>query len=155
MHPELEELLADREVECRATHRVLVALEGLDESAAGRAHEVAWHLVQAYDSILRHHALDLGGPGRDAPRPSPDRVPEIYRQVTRALADEIRGWSVTDLDRTDPVYDEVWSRRRTLAILMRHEIHHRGQITALMRLAGAWVPATYGPSADERRPPEA
>lgn len=31
-----------------------------------------------------------------------------------------------------------------------HWAHHRGQMTVYLRLLGATVPATYGPSADER-----
>jgi uncharacterized damage-inducible protein DinB len=32
---------------------------------------------------------------------------------------------------------------------MNHMIHHRGQLSVFLRLAGAKVPAIYGPSADE------
>ena len=32
-----------------------------------------------------------------------------------------------------------------------HLAHHRGQLTVYLRLAGATVPAIYGPSADENR----
>jgi uncharacterized damage-inducible protein DinB len=37
----------------------------------------------------------------------------------------------------------------TLQILIRHEIHHRAQMTVLMRQAGLKVPGIYGPSRDE------
>ena len=32
-----------------------------------------------------------------------------------------------------------------------HMAHHRGQLTVYLRMCGATVPATYGPSADENR----
>jgi uncharacterized damage-inducible protein DinB len=32
---------------------------------------------------------------------------------------------------------------------MSHEIHHRGQMTVLMRQAGLKVPGVYGPSREE------
>lgn len=35
------------------------------------------------------------------------------------------------------------------SFVMNHMIHHRGQLTVYLRLAGASVPAIYGPSADE------
>jgi len=33
--------------------------------------------------------------------------------------------------------------------VLNHMIHHRGQLTVYLRLIGAKVPGTYGPSADE------
>lgn len=35
------------------------------------------------------------------------------------------------------------------AFVMNHLIHHRGQLTVYLRLAGGRVPSVYGPSADE------
>ncbi len=34
---------------------------------------------------------------------------------------------------------------------LNHLAHHRGQLTVYLRLAGATVPAIYGPSADDQR----
>jgi uncharacterized damage-inducible protein DinB len=47
----------------------------------------------------------------------------------------------------------------TLQILVRHEIHHRGQMTVLMRQARLKLPGIYGPSKEEwskygAQPPE-
>ena len=36
-----------------------------------------------------------------------------------------------------------------VARLSNHLIHHRGQLSVYLRLAGAAVPQTYGPTADE------
>ncbi|MEN8374195.1 MAG: DinB family protein [Gemmatimonadota bacterium] len=47
---------------------------------------------------------------------------------------------------------EVFSAHRVAAMrgfIMNHAIHHRGQLTVYLRLAGAAVPQIYGPSADE------
>jgi uncharacterized damage-inducible protein DinB len=35
-------------------------------------------------------------------------------------------------------------------IMMNHWIQHRGQLGVFLRLMGAKVPASYGPSGDER-----
>jgi uncharacterized damage-inducible protein DinB len=35
-----------------------------------------------------------------------------------------------------------------LSLMMRHSIHHRGQLSAYLRSMGAKVPGIYGPSAD-------
>ncbi len=43
------------------------------------------------------------------------------------------------------------TRRIMLRDSMNHWVHHRGQMTVYLRLIGADVPATYGPSADDKR----
>jgi len=47
------------------------------------------------------------------------------------------------------MYGEKWARGVTLHILLVHEIHHRGQMTVLMRQAGLKVPGVYGPAKEE------
>jgi uncharacterized damage-inducible protein DinB len=47
------------------------------------------------------------------------------------------------------MYGEKWKRSATLLALIRHEIHHRGEMIALMRLAGLAVPGIYGPTREE------
>ena len=36
------------------------------------------------------------------------------------------------------------------SFVLNHSVHHRGQLTVYLRLAGAPVPALYGPSGDEQ-----
>jgi uncharacterized damage-inducible protein DinB len=35
-----------------------------------------------------------------------------------------------------------------LSLMVRHSVHHRGQLSAYLRAMGAKVPGIYGPSAD-------
>jgi uncharacterized damage-inducible protein DinB len=42
-------------------------------------------------------------------------------------------------------------RRIVIRDTFGHLAHHRGQLTVYLRLAGAKVPAIYGPSADDQR----
>ena len=35
-------------------------------------------------------------------------------------------------------------------MIMNHIIHHRGQFSVYLRMAGGKVPSIYGPSADEK-----
>ena len=44
------------------------------------------------------------------------------------------------------MYGQKWKKKFTLQALILHEIHHRGQITVLMRQAGLRVPGSYGPA---------
>jgi len=47
------------------------------------------------------------------------------------------------------MYGEKWTRGQSLLALMAHEIHHRAQMTVLMRQAGLKVPGVYGPAREE------
>jgi uncharacterized damage-inducible protein DinB len=42
------------------------------------------------------------------------------------------------------------TRLKQITDTFTHLAHHRGQLTVYLRMVGAKVPATYGPSADER-----
>ena len=41
------------------------------------------------------------------------------------------------------------SKKDSVQSSLNHWVHHRGQLTVYLRLAGATVPAIYGPSADD------
>jgi uncharacterized damage-inducible protein DinB len=47
------------------------------------------------------------------------------------------------------MYGEKWTRAMALRALIQHEVHHRGQMTVLMRQAGLTVPGVYGPAREE------
>ena len=49
----------------------------------------------------------------------------------------------------DDMYGEMWAKGKTLGVLVTHQIHHRAQLTIVMRLAGLKVPGVYGPSNEE------
>jgi len=58
-------------------------------------------------------------------------------------------WSDATLLVEDDMYGERWPRGMTLQALISHQIHHRGQMTVLMRQAGLSVPGVYGPAREE------
>ncbi len=49
----------------------------------------------------------------------------------------------------DDRYGDKWSRGKTLGMLVTHQIHHHGQLTVVMRLAGLKVPGVHGPAKEE------
>ncbi|GAB3930316.1 DinB family protein [Mucilaginibacter myungsuensis] len=65
--------------------------------------------------------------------------------------------SVTEGSLDEPFYlkkgDEELlksTKREQLESVINHMVHHRGQLTVYMRMNDIPVPATYGPSADDR-----
>jgi uncharacterized damage-inducible protein DinB len=50
---------------------------------------------------------------------------------------------------TGPKQMGEMSRAQIAWFLLHDQIHHRGQLTVYLRLAGGKVPSIYGPSGDE------
>ena len=47
------------------------------------------------------------------------------------------------------MYGEKWKRGTTLSVIISHQIHHRAQLTVVMRLNGLKVPGVFGPAKEE------
>ena len=58
-------------------------------------------------------------------------------------------WTDATLDEELDLYGETWKIGYLLRSLLYHQIHHRGQLTILMRQAKLLVPGVYGPSREE------
>jgi len=112
---------------------------------------IAWHIVTTLSEMGNKAGLGVAGPAEDAPEPT--SAPEIaaaYRSAAASLAERVKAvW--TDKECLDEInlYGEPWKKGYVLAILIRHEVHHRGQMTVLMRQAGLKVPGVCGPSREE------
>jgi uncharacterized damage-inducible protein DinB len=76
-------------------------------------------------------------------------IVENYDKVTNQLAEGVDSWKDEILDEEIELYGEKWTRAFTLQVLVRHQIHHRAQMTVMMRGAGLKVPGIYGPSKEE------
>jgi uncharacterized damage-inducible protein DinB len=82
----------------------------------------------------------------------PNKASEIiaaYEKAGASLAEEVKKWNDGMLLEEILMYGERWTRAATLASIIKHQIHHRAQMTVLMRQAGLKVPGVYGPSREE------
>jgi uncharacterized damage-inducible protein DinB len=112
---------------------------------------IAWHIVLTIPEMCGRTGLKVEGPAETDPVPATvEEIRDAYETVSKSLAEQIaKHWNDTTLQKEDDMYGETWKRGMTLTILMNHEIHHRGQITVLMRQAGLKVPGVFGPSKEE------
>jgi uncharacterized damage-inducible protein DinB len=117
--------------------------------------DLAWHIVVSQKGIGSRLSLEWDAPGKDVPRPPrAAQIHSAYVDGAGGLAAAIaRQWTDASLAETVNVYGERWTKGHALLVLVLHEVHHRGQLTALMRHAGLRVPGVYGPSGDEKREP--
>ena len=143
--------------EAAQTARVMAALS--DASLGRRAAEghrslgeLAWHIVVSPRAIMRHAGLEFDGPDKTVVAPT--RAAEIhstYVDAAKAFLEAVEsGWTDDRLREKIEFYGRRMPRGVALAVTLHHEIHHRGQMTVLMRQAGLEVPGVYGPSKEER-----
>ena len=112
---------------------------------------IAWHTVTTIPEMLSHTGLVFTSLRADEPMPaSAAKIASAYEKVAVELFAVVKkNWTDADLKVTDNLYGETWARGLTLHILIDHEIHHRGQMSVLMRQAGLVVTSIYGPALEE------
>jgi uncharacterized damage-inducible protein DinB len=112
--------------------------------------KIAWHLVTSFSDMAGRMGLTVDAPPEEAPIPEQAQsIAQAYGAAAESVRKAVQGWRDTDLQTEDNMYGDMWKRGATLQILISHEIHHRGQMTVLMRQAGLKVPGVCGPSAEE------
>ena len=119
-----------------------------DHRTLGR---VAWHIVTTIPEMMSQTGLKLSSVDHKAPVPATaDEIKKAYAKASKELLSAIKSsWDDGTLQTEDDLYGEKWKRGVTLMILVKHEIHHRGQMTVLMRQAGLKVLGFYGPAKEE------
>jgi uncharacterized damage-inducible protein DinB len=156
MYLNIGELLTDLQNEFNATLRVLNALtdESLNQKvySEGRSlGKIAWHITATVPELLSQIGLEFNSEINELEVPSSiniitntykDSYNQVFEQIKTKIKDE-------DLNRVVNLYGENWTIGNAFQMLIRHEIHHRAQITVLMRQAGLKVPGLYGPSKEE------
>jgi len=139
-----------------ATMKVLNTLT--DASLSQRVYDggrtlgyLAWHIAHTISEMMNKTGLNVSGADHTAPAPdSAADIAAAFDASSASLLHELKEkWNDDTLTESDNMYGEEWPRGTTLAILINHQAHHRGQLTVLMRQAGLSVPGVYGPSKEE------
>lgn len=112
---------------------------------------LAWHIAQTLPEMMARTGLRVTGVGEHDPVPSnAAMIADGYRDASASLVAQMNAhWTDATLTEIDAMYGEQWPRARTLDVLIRHQAHHRGQLTILMRQAGLPVCGVYGPTREE------
>ncbi|UCC43032.1 MAG: DinB family protein [Candidatus Zixiibacteriota bacterium] len=119
-----------------------------DHRTLGR---MAWHIALTIAEMMPATGLEFKGVDLKAPVPATAaEIKKTYDNAAGQLLEQVKTkWDDAGLQVEDELYGETWKRGFTLAVLLNHEIHHRGQMTVLMRQAGLKVPGIYGPAKEE------
>jgi uncharacterized damage-inducible protein DinB len=142
--------------ECASTQKVMDALtdQSLSQKVTpeGRSlGRLAWHVVQTLGEMGGHAGLTVDAANEKTPQPSTAAaIAGAYRSGAAAVEHAVTSaWKDADLPVEIDMYGEKWTRAMALRALIQHEVHHRGQMTVLMRQAGLKVPGVYGPAREE------
>lgn len=113
--------------------------------------QLAWHVVASVPEMANRTGLSIFSVGAESmPPTSAGKMADAYGKVSQELVRKLQAaWDDETLLETDDMYGESWPRGKTLHALIVHETHHIGQMTVLLRQAGAKVPGIYGPSKEE------
>lgn len=125
---------------------------GQEVTAEGRTiGRLSWHIVTSVHEILSRTDLEFEGAEHDAPLPVlADDIPKAYKLTSDAMINAIReNWTERNLTEEYDMYGQQWTVATILQILVFHQIHHRGQLTVLMRQADLRIPGVYGPAREE------
>ena len=74
---------------------------------------------------------------------------DAYKENTGKVAAALSEWTDATLQEDVIMYGETWKKGFALWVAVVHQVHHRGQLTVLLRLAGLKVPGVYGPCKEE------
>jgi uncharacterized damage-inducible protein DinB len=142
--------------ESASTTKVMQALTdaslGQKVTSEGRSlGRLAWHVVQTLGEMGAHAGLTVEAADEKTPQPATaSAMADAYGIGAAALEKAVgAAWKDADLRVEIDMYGEKWTRAMALRAVIQHEVHHRGQMTVLMRQAGLKVPGVYGPAREE------
>ena len=154
---DLQRFLKTFEEEHARTVKVMMAYPA--DKMAWRPHDRSF---DARDLMMRFVAeqmvlgqLPKGGfPGPPPMSPTPElsheQVINAFRQCYQEALQVMKGVSASDFSNAQTSFFGVAMKLSDACWIPVHDqIHHRGQLSVYIRLAGGKVPSIYGPSADD------
>ena len=112
---------------------------------------IAWHMVLMIGGHGAALGLEVAAPprGTEPPRTAA-AIADAYDIAARSMGEQALAKLKNEQLNTEvSFFGRSLAVARVLQVLIRHQIHHRGQMTVLMRTAGVVVPSIYGPSREE------
>lgn len=158
MYRNLNDFLTEWSQSAEGTKAVLKALEDdkLNQSIV-EGHNtlgwLGWHLVNSPVFFMGLIGADLESPY------DPDHVPtkasdilEAYEQISQLVMEKAKEQLTDDILVNGVVdFGGPAPKGSVLRMLVSHQIHHRGQMTVLLRQAGLKVPGVMGPTKENQQ----
>jgi uncharacterized damage-inducible protein DinB len=113
--------------------------------------KIAWHMVVMLGMTGAAVGLEVAAPPRGTEPPvSAAAIADAYQAAAKSFTDQaLAKMQDGHLASEVTYFGRTILGSQALNSLVRHQVHHRGQMTMLMRQAGLVVPSVYGPSREE------
>jgi len=152
----VSDFLNDFEYETNATLKLLNNLtnESLKQRVTEKGRSLgrlAWHITGTFGEMGTAAGLkDLYNiDDKDIPSEAKIIANEYLKATSIFKNALLKQWNDDALKDEINMYGQTWTKGQTLSVLLVHQMHHRGQMTVLMRQAGLIVPGIYGPAFEE------
>jgi len=160
MYTSVEEFKKDYAHESATTAKVLGNLTNESLSTCKSSDDpqtnicqLGWHIATAQDAILGQAGLNITNPAKGSWTPpegtSAQSIVSQYKQAAQDVLEQVGKWTDAELKTVKNFFGMEWPLGAALSALVHHEIHHRGQLSVMMRQAGLTVPSIYGPNKEE------
>ena len=112
---------------------------------------IAWHLTTNIPDYLTHFGLNIDGVKNAENVPtSAKEIAKNFKEVSSHAAQIMeQQWIDKSLEQIQEAFGRQESNAQILMGLIKHIVHHRGQITVLMRQAGLKPFGVYGPPKED------
>lgn len=112
---------------------------------------LVWHITITISEMMNKAGLPVTGPDEHSKPPSTMKeMIAAYEASSASLLESIqKHWTDETLNEKVNMYGDMWTKGTTLFVLIKHQTHHRGQLTILMRQAGLMPVGIYGPIKEE------
>lgn len=112
---------------------------------------LAWHITQTIHEMANRSGLIPEDILEGKPVPSSiAEIIETYKLASEKMITLVsESWNDEMLNGEIEVYGQKWQRGQILSVLITHQIHHRAQMTVIMRILAIEVPGIYGPAKHE------
>ena len=156
MYRKVDDFLQDWQNYANGTLQVYNAMtdEKLDQSIV-EGHNtlgwLGWHVADVTGALGKQMGLEVDTV--DDPTTVPKEASEIarvFKKVTDQIQQGVEGLTDDEMEVEVEALGQNMPRGKVLSMLVQHNIHHRGQMTVLLRQAGLEVPGVMGPTKENQ-----
>lgn len=156
MYTTVTELVSDWNYEAASTQKVLDSLtdESLLQQVSPNGRtlgQIAWHTTTSIPEFLSEFGFKSEAlKDSDHVPSSAKEIAETFKEIGAKAAEIMKQqWTDDSLKQVQNAFGREMTNAAIVLLLIKHIIHHRGQMTVLMRQAEIKVPGVYGPAKEE------
>jgi len=156
MYVTIADFIREWNGEARLTQKVL---EGLTDASLkqkvypeGRTlGRIVWHLTTNIPDYLAHFGLEIDEVDNKENVPtSAKEIAETFKRISSYAIQVIEEqWTDESLKKVQTAFGREETNAQILMGLIKHIVHHRGQVTILLRQAGIKPFGVYGPPKED------